>query len=190
MKQFAAAIALALLGAGTAHAASTAYVLDRSDVLPDGSPYLEVTLTETEHGVDFKVQTLGLSGAGVGAFGIDAFAFNFASDTPFEIAGLADTWRIKWNERLGEFGPHDVIVKTGYVQGGELRFAVPGASLSDFDDFFTAHVDGFAISGRDKGVAGYFGGSTPTAAPVPAAVWLFGSGLLGLVGMARRGTTR
>ena len=28
---------------------------------------------------------------------------------------------------------------------------------------------------------------TPNAVPVPAAVWLFGSGLLGLVGIARRG---
>ena len=27
---------------------------------------------------------------------------------------------------------------------------------------------------------------TPAAVPVPAAVWLFGSGLLGLVGIARR----
>ena len=27
---------------------------------------------------------------------------------------------------------------------------------------------------------------TPTAVPIPAAMWLFGSGLLGLVGMARR----
>jgi hypothetical protein len=26
----------------------------------------------------------------------------------------------------------------------------------------------------------------PTAIPVPAAIWLFGSGLLGLVGIARR----
>ena len=28
--------------------------------------------------------------------------------------------------------------------------------------------------------------ATATAVPVPAAVWLFGSGLLGLVGVARR----
>jgi hypothetical protein len=27
---------------------------------------------------------------------------------------------------------------------------------------------------------------TPSAVPVPAAVWLFGSGLLGLIGVARR----
>jgi hypothetical protein len=28
--------------------------------------------------------------------------------------------------------------------------------------------------------------ATPAAVPVPAAVWLFGSGLMGLVGIARR----
>ena len=27
---------------------------------------------------------------------------------------------------------------------------------------------------------------TPSAVPVPAAVWLFGSGLLGLIGVVRR----
>jgi hypothetical protein len=30
------------------------------------------------------------------------------------------------------------------------------------------------------------GGTQPELIPVPAAVWLFGSGLLGLVGVARR----
>jgi len=34
---------------------------------------------------------------------------------------------------------------------------------------------------------GFTGGSvSPTAVPVPAAAWLFGSGLLGMIGMARR----
>jgi hypothetical protein len=32
-------------------------------------------------------------------------------------------------------------------------------------------------------------GLTPTAIPIPAAVWLFGSGLLGLIGVARRKKT-
>jgi len=30
---------------------------------------------------------------------------------------------------------------------------------------------------------------TPSAVPIPAAVWLFGSGLLGLVGVMRRRKT-
>lgn len=52
-----------------------------------------------------------------------------------------------------------------------------------------------AAAGEDPGVAGFdawtaqwnfFGTMTPHAVPVPAAVWLFGSGLVGLVGMAHR----
>ena len=41
------------------------------------------------------------------------------------------------------------------------------------------------------GLSGVFvsGSITPSAVPVPAAVWLFGSGLIGLVGIARRRKT-
>lgn len=36
----------------------------------------------------------------------------------------------------------------------------------------------------------FLAGPTPSAVPVPAAVWLFGSGLLGLIGVARRSNCR
>ena len=51
------------------------------------------------------------------------------------------------------------------------------------------------MTGHSDTLTGYFGTMgaypvsldiTPSAVPVPAAVWLFGSGLLGLVGVARR----
>ena len=35
-----------------------------------------------------------------------------------------------------------------------------------------------------------YGSATLNAVPVPAAVWLFGSGLIGLAGIARRSTTK
>jgi hypothetical protein len=35
-------------------------------------------------------------------------------------------------------------------------------------------------------ISGAFAAYSPTVVPVPAAVWLFGSGLLSLVGIARR----
>jgi hypothetical protein len=59
----------------------------------------------------------------------------------------------------------------------------------DFPDFEGAHTT-FAGSWTlsfNGGVAGlaYSGGGTP-AVPVPAAVWLLGSGLLGLLGVGRR----
>jgi len=57
----------------------------------------------------------------------------------------------------------------------------------------TVSQDGSIIFGRattSAGVAGAFRwidlGAPLTTVPVPAAVWLFGSGLLGLIGVARR----
>lgn len=41
----------------------------------------------------------------------------------------------------------------------------------------------------DIGTPGMAGSYTPSPVPVPAAVWLFGSGLIGLTGIARRRTT-
>ena len=35
-------------------------------------------------------------------------------------------------------------------------------------------------------IEGTIASTAPSAVPVPAAAWLFGSGLLGLVGVARR----
>jgi hypothetical protein len=76
---------------------------------------------------------------------------------------------------------------------------IAGSSL---DNLFAAHITGFddlnPLLPEDTGcVIDSEGNATPecnlltsvyvtTAVPVPAAVWLFGSGLLGLVGMARR----
>jgi len=43
-----------------------------------------------------------------------------------------------------------------------------------------------ALPGGELFLSGVAPGSDPSAVPVPPAVWLFGSGLLGLIGMARR----
>ena len=76
----------------------------------------------------------------------------------------------------------------------EANEGVLGASAF-FDSFFTTFT-GSAFNGpKSKGsptelsIAGHWDANSfvvPTAAPVPAAVWLFGSGLLGLLGIARK----
>ncbi len=58
------------------------------------------------------------------------------------------------------------------LSGGRLEGGFIGASSSDFSQPFSAAT----ISGTKAG----------PVVPVPAAVWLFGSGLLGLVAVARR----
>ena len=56
--------------------------------------------------------------------------------------------------------------------GGSPMVSTAFSSFNANFDILSVHYDGFV--------------PTPAAVPVPAAVWLFGSGLLGLVGIARR----
>ena len=47
-------------------------------------------------------------------------------------------------------------------------------------------VSFFGSAGESDSMFGQYGIEISQVVPVPAAVWLFGSGLLGLVGIARR----
>lgn len=60
----------------------------------------------------------------------------------------------------------------GYLSDDEIEFNPDGTLANFFDDRIL--------------VPDSFEGRPPSEIPVPAAVWLFGSGLLGLVGVARR----
>ena len=59
------------------------------------------------------------------------------------------------------------------------------AATGDFTAEWTALVVGGAFNGQ-TGSWSITGNAAVSAVPVPAAAWLFGSGLLGLVGVARR----
>ena len=66
-----------------------------------------------------------------------------------------------------------------------------GNGTIDFITLDGPSADGIAGNPMDNGPfpgfnAAFLGTATPQAVPVPAAVWLFGSGLVGLAGVARR----
>ena len=189
-----------LLASTAARAASVSFYLDQSNKLPDGTNYLSVMLTENlSGGVDFLVQTLNpLNDIAGRNFGIQKFGFNFTSNTLYEITGLPDYWKVKKDKQMSEFGRYDIRLQgRGKARTDTLAFTVGGVALADFDDFFAAHVAGFEwcpddnlkkhkwCSGKDCVSSAYFGGSV-SQVPVPAAAWLFGSGLLGLIGVAKR----
>jgi hypothetical protein len=110
-----------------------------------------------------------------------------------------------WEVQLGKGGrDHEAdgfsirLLGTGSSRQDPLHFTVLGLTLEDVLAGFSAHVAGFEYitgecgEGEHAGEHGcgitsaWFYGERPVVVPVPAAAWLFGSGLLGMAGVARR----
>jgi hypothetical protein len=115
------------------------------------------------------------------------------------INDLPDHWSVQNNKRMDGFGKFDIrLAGTGRSRTDSLSFTVNNVSLDDFGSLFSAQVAGFewcniddkrrsGCGGKDCITSAYFAGSMPVSqVPVPGALWLFGSGLAGLLGLASR----
>ena len=193
---------------------TTSYIMDQSNALEDGVDYLSVTVSdETSGQLDFWVETLpALSGIAGENYGIQKFAFNFRDflDVTADDFILPDGWRVQFNKGMSEFGKFEArIMGTGSSRQDPLHFSVIGLSMDDILPGFAAHVAGFDLdlgecqtdiprdipregNGSDRcghiTSAYFYGDRETTVVPIPNAVMLFGSGLIGLVGIARRRT--
>jgi hypothetical protein len=191
-----------------AQAASISYYLDQSNSLPDGVNYAQVTIsdsTTTAGDIDFTVDIIASAFSVSGSnFGMQTFSFNYDTSlavdpVPANIINLDPaSWSISQNANTGGgFGRFEFeFMGTGSQRTETLTFTITGLSddtvqsyavgstlFPSSGEFFAAHIAGFDTT---NGVtSAKFAGSTP-AVPVPAAVWLFGSGLLGLVAVGRR----
>ena len=191
--------ALMTIMAGSAHAASVSYFLDQSNLspspLPDGINYLKVTISDGTGGnIDFKVETLApLTSIATSGFGIDRFGFNTSQTLTDSNFVLPTTWTNIGAGTMDGFGQFGFRVDTN---GAANRVSILNFSIKDIANYtvydyvnlstgtagegnayFAAHVAGFSTNDPNT-TSGYFGGSTPV--PLPAAAWLFGSGLIGL----------
>lgn len=169
--------------AGTGALDITAVITDSAD--------LSVTPVYTGSSVEFHATFSSASDSG----GVTTGDFTGAGGTDFSFVGGDATVLLDGSiislSILGADG-NDFGVLTGEVTptGGSTLsdFSDPSSvfslvlnldtvfSATMFESSFTGHVDG-----RLEAVP-----TTPSELPVPAAIWLFGSGLLGLVGVARR----
>jgi len=115
-----------------------------------------------------------------GALSISTLNFggNFAGGQSFNLPPDAGTLQILWTTATANADDFDVA----------FRWTHNITSAEDPSLKFTAFTAQWIIEGCASTVGHHTAatcGAAP-AIPVPAAVWLFGSGLLGLVGVARR----
>lgn len=193
LKQCSLFLALMTLALAPSQAATVSFYLNESNRLPNDINYLSVNLTENlTGGVDVLAKTLDpLNDLRSCYFGIQKFAFSFNDGTTADVTGLPDGWKVKSDRRMNGFGKFDTgIFGKARTHTDTLSFTVNGAVIDDFEPFFAAKVAG--LDNEFGPSSAFFGGSlenkepqiTPT--PIPAAVWLLGSGLVGLIGVARR----
>jgi hypothetical protein len=195
-----------LLLASRAEAATVQYMLDQSNTLEDDIDYLLVTISDNQPGqLDFTVETQSaLSDIAGSNFGIASFGFNL--DSAIDLSGdsflLPDKWKVQFDKGMSEAGKFDVrLLGTGQARQDPLQFSILGLGLENIIPGFASHVAGFemeyyGIEGHHHGFKGehgvssafFYGDRLVTAVPVPAAFWLFGSGmlLLGRVATRRR----
>ncbi len=189
-------------------ATTVSYYLDQSNVLANGTNYLQVTIsdsTTTAGDIDFTVDVLTANFPSPGTnFGMETFAFNFDNSLTVGATNIINvdpsSWGITEDQNAGGgFGRFEFQLSgTGSTRTELLTFTISGVAgdtPSSYAlgstlnpqavEFFAAHVADF-----DDGygnTSGKFAGST--AVPVPAALWLFGSGLICLARLARRNST-
>lgn len=199
--------------AGTANAASMSYFLDQSNDLADGVNYAKVTIDDegAVGDINFTVEVLVSAfptPLSIDAFGMQTFSFNYddALDLPLGNISKANivninpgSWMIVEDKNAGgDFGKFEFqATGNGSTRTEILTFSLSGvvgdtiASYATGKDaeigseYFAAHIAGYSdsVSGN---TSGKFAGST--AVPVPAAVWLFGSGLGMLIWRGRKKT--
>jgi hypothetical protein len=137
--------------------------------------------------------------AGTGTFtsgGTPFFGHAWTGTVTFgnETSG-AGSWAYSAGTGASATGTYNYSLSAGQVAMGILfdwntSMGIPVLNILNADGS-GVDIDGDGTLGTTM-AAGPFAGSpvgfaaTPAAVPVPAAVWLFGSGLMGLVGVARR----
>jgi hypothetical protein len=182
---------------GHAKASIVSYDLQLNNLsMYSGQTLARVTLTDIDVGVvAFTVEAL------IPGSTLQKFGFNFLNDiapSGFTVGNLSIGWNasVDANKEPGfsGFGKFDVSIKTNGNSNrlSTLGFSVIGGSAIDYvalssgnagieQSLFAAHVTNLNMTG----VTGYAGGGT-AAVPIPPAVWLFSTGMTGMMVIARR----
>lgn len=199
--------ALMAAAAGSVHASTVSYFIDQTNSanLSDGINYAQVTISDegVAGNIDFTVEVLEAGFIAAGAnpgskLTMKTFSFNFNALLAVDTTNIANfvpgDWTVKKTDANagGGFGFFDFELADGSNNTPTMALSfsivgVDGDTIEDYavgytsasDPYFATHISGYDINGETSA-------KFATVVPVPAAAWLFGSGLIGLVSIARR----
>ncbi|MGD8618974.1 MAG: hypothetical protein PVH54_07255 [Gammaproteobacteria bacterium] len=188
----------ALFVVSRAEAVTVQYLLSQTNPQGDDTTALLVTISDLQAGqLDFQVETktaelmslqetqpafTGFAGMnnGIFSFGFQLEPGVMLAEENFQ---LPENWKVQFNKGMGQAGKFDVRLRGPGNREDPLEFSIVGLGLEDI-------IPGFAsLAKADGSSGGFFSGDELVApVPVPAALWLFGSGvlLLGRIATRRR----
>lgn len=145
----------------------------------------------TFNGYAFKPNSLNAAGSGLTTNPGNGIVSNAVNNGDSTLSFSDFTWSGIYGTQMFPLSPTGGAFSTNTLtQGGSCSAAV-GSNQACYVlrwEAFITPQSGFSgdTVWQLEGIATLDGNVTLGAVPVPAAVWLFGSGLLGLVGVARR----
>lgn len=179
-------LALFVVAGTPAQAAMVSYMLDQSSTSAGTDDYVKLTLSDDTRGqLVIQVESLVGDSSADGYADIKSLSLN-VTDEALDIRSivLPDAWKARRGNKHDEFNIQ--LFALGNARLDSLAFTIPGLTLADVEPAFSLQLWGIVASGNTD-----FTGSSQvfspvgSTVPVPAAVWLFGSGLLGLLSVAR-----
>jgi hypothetical protein len=136
--------------------------------------------------------------AGTGEFSVGPDLNYWSNGTPGSTSGK-NTFTLTFANPVSAFGFYGTDVQdlggqtvlTFSTAGGDVNvnlFDLVGAQKNGTLNYFAFSSDSLisSVTFHDAGNDGYAVDNISTATPIPGAVWLLGSGLLGLIGLRRR----
>jgi hypothetical protein len=172
------------------------YFLNQSNTLADGVNYAQVDVLESGGNLNFTVQALTPTN-----WKFSNFYFNLGGSTgKVTLMGLPSGWSADTNQNVSEF---DVFSNGGKGKGNSLQsifsFTADGKKPLSFANL-VANEDGWIFAAHMQcqskknnpcsAVEGekshHIAGPEISPVPIPGAIWLFGSALIGFVSMSNR----
>ena len=172
------------------------YFLNQSNTLADGFNYAQVDVLENAGNLNFTVTALEPTN-----WKFSNFYFNLGGSTgAITLTGLPTGWNADTDQNVSEFGVFsDGARGTGRSLQSVFSFTADGTNTLSFanllanDDgwIFAAHVQcqnkrNNPCSAVGDETSHHIAGPEISPIPIPGAVWLFGTALMGFISMSSR----